>query len=36
MSRPLPKCPACSSKMALIIDSPPAAIIKNPAAGYRS
>ena len=30
MSRPMPRC-QCGKKMALIIDTPPAAIIKNPA-----
>jgi hypothetical protein len=31
----MPVC-ACNSKMALIIDTPPAGIVKNPAAGYKS
>jgi putative FmdB family regulatory protein len=35
MSRPLPRCD-CGQKMALIIDTPPAAVVKNPAAGYKS
>jgi putative FmdB family regulatory protein len=33
MSRPVPRCWACGHKTALIIDSPPAGIVKNPAAG---
>ena len=36
MSRPYPRCAVCSAKMALIIDTAPAAIVKNPAAGYKS
>jgi len=36
MSRPMPRCPDCGRKMGLIIDTPPAAIVKNPAAGYHS
>jgi hypothetical protein len=35
MSRPMPRC-RCGQKMGLIIETAPAAIIKNPAAGYRS
>jgi predicted nucleic acid-binding Zn ribbon protein len=35
MSRPVPRC-RCGRKMALTIETAPAAIVKNPAAGYRS
>jgi hypothetical protein len=32
----LPKCDQCGRRMKFFISSPPLAIVKNPAAGYRS